>query len=141
MLFRSANGAAGHADGNDIGTGKSFTENGVTLKIENASKVYDGAKDATGKSCIKIGASSTAGSFSFTVDEDVTKVVIMVAKYKAKTTKITVNGTQYTINTSSNDGAYTAIEIDTTSTKTVTVSTVSGATRAMIDSITWVIEK
>ena len=88
-----------------------------------------------------MGSSSAVGSFSFTVDDDVTKVVIMVAKYKAKTTKISVNGTQHTITTSSDDGAYTAIEIDTTSTKTVTVATVSGAVRAMIDSITWVIEK
>ena len=99
------------------------------------SKVYGPAFDAKGKSCIKLGTSSKTAALSFTVGEDVKKVVIYVAQYKANATKITVNGTEHTISTASNDGAYTAIEIDTTNTKTISLETVTGACRAMINSV------
>lgn len=130
-----ANGSAAHVDGNDLGTSKSYTEGSYTLTLENMSKVYGVAYDAKGNSAIKLGTSKVVGSFSFTVADDVDKVVIMVAQYKANTTKINVNGVDYTITTASNDGEYTAIEIDTTTTKTVNFTTVSGGVRAMIDSI------
>lgn len=132
------NGATGHVDGNDIGKSKSYTSGAYTLTLTNVSKVYDGAKDEKGTSALKLGTSSVVGTFTFTVADDVTEVIFKVAKYKAKTTKVTINGTQYTINTSSNDGAYTEIKIDTTTTKTITFATVSGACRAMIDSITFI---
>ncbi|MBQ9125130.1 MAG: hypothetical protein IJY13_00560, partial [Clostridia bacterium] len=70
---------------------------------------------------------------------DVTSVVIYVAKYKANTTKVNVNGTDYTISTASNDGEYTAITVDTTTTKTVTFTTVSGGVRCMIDAIEYLV--
>ena len=132
------NGATGHVDGNDIGKSKSYTSGAYTLTLTDVSKVYDGAKDEKGTSALKLGTSSVVGTFTFTVADDVTEVIFKVAKYKAKTTKVTINGTQYTINTSSNDGAYTEIKIDTTTTKTITFATVSGACRAMIDSITFI---
>lgn len=134
-----ANGSTGHVDGNDIGSSKSYTSGDYTLSITNASKCYDGAKDETGISALKMGTTSVVGTFSFTAPDDVTSVIIKVAKYKAKNTIVKINGTEHTITTSSNDGAYTAITVDTTSTKAITVETVSGKTRCMIDSITFVI--
>ena len=134
-----ANGAGPHADGSEITGSKSYTENGYTLTLTNLTKVYAGAKDETGISCLKLGTSSAVATLTFTVPENVTSVVIYVAGYKAKTSKITVNGgTATTISTSSNDGAYTAITIDTTTTKTITISTVSGACRVMIDAIEFI---
>jgi hypothetical protein len=69
------------------------TVDGYTLTLTNVSNFYAGARDAKGNSCIKLGASSKAGGFSFTVPADVTSVVICIGKYKTNTTKITVNGT------------------------------------------------
>ena len=130
-----ANGSAAHVDGNDLGTSKSYTAGSQTLSLTGMSKVYGPAYDAKGNSCIKLGTSSKTGSFSFTVGENVTEVVIYVAQYKANTTKVNVNGVDYTITTASNNGEYTAITIDTSVTKTVTFNTVSGGVRCMIDSI------
>ena len=129
-----ANGSESHSDGS-AKTSYSETNNGYTLNLSSMTNIYTGARDAKGNSCIKLGASSKAGSFSFTVPNDVTKVIIYVAQYKANNTKITVNGTSYTITTASNNGEYTAIEIDTSTTKTVTFTTVSGGYRAMINTI------
>ena len=130
-----ANGTASHADGNDLGTSKTYTEGDYTLKLEGMSKVYGPARDAKGNSCIKLGTSKVVGTLSFTVDENVTQVVIRVAKYKSNTTKISVNGESYTLTNASDNGAYDEIVIDTTTNKTVTFTTVSGGLRCMINSI------
>lgn len=130
-----ANGSASHNDGSEKSS-YSETVNGYTLSITAGSKMYTGARDAKGNSCIKLGTSSATGGFSFTVtDEDITSVIIYVAKYKANTTKIKVNGTSYTLSKNSNDGAYDEITVDTSSTKTVTLTTVSGGVRAMVNTI------
>lgn len=133
-----ANGSATHVDGNDLGATKSYTEGNYTLTLEGMSKVYGPAFDAKGNSAIKLGTSKLNGTFSFTVADDVNKVVIMVAQYKANSTKVSVNGVEYTISTASNSGEYTAIEIDTTTTKTITFATVGTTYRAMVDSITFI---
>ncbi len=134
-----ANGSASHYDGSSKTT---YTEtvNGYTLTLKNVSNFYTGARDAKGNSCIKLGASTSSktGGFSFTVGANVTKVVIHIAQYKANTTKITVNGTDYTVTTASNNGEYTAIEIDTTTTKTITLTTVSSSQRAMVNGIDFI---
>ena len=132
-----ANGSASHSDGTSKTT-YTETKNGYTLTLSSMSNVYTGARDAKGNSCIKLGASSKAGSFSFTVSDDVSKVIIYVAQYKTNTTKVSVNGTSYTITTASNNGAYTAIEVDTSTTKTVTFTTVSGGYRAMVNTIEFI---
>ena len=127
-------GSAGHVDGNDLGTSKSFTADGYTLALSSMSKVFGTAYDSKGNSCIKLGTSSKTGTFKFTVGAEVKKVVIYVAGYKAATsTNIKINGTQHTVKTASNNGQYTAIEIDTTTTKTITFLTVTY--RCMIDKI------
>ena len=133
-----ANGSASHNDGNTagIGSSKSYTSGSYTLAITNASKVYDGARDAKGNSCLKLGTSSVIGSFKFTVPEEVTEVVIYVAKYKSNTTKISINGAAaQTLTKNSNDGAYDVIVIDTSVNKTVSFATVSGGVRCMINTI------
>ena len=115
---------------------RGYTAGNYTLTVIEPVGLYDGANDETGISCLKLGTSSATGAFTFTVPEDVKTVVIYVAGYKAKTSKITVNGgAAMTITTSSNNGAYTPIEIDTSSVQTVTIETVTGATRVMIDAI------
>ena len=133
-----ANGDATHNDGTALGEeGTSYTEGSYTLAITAPVKVYDGARDALGNSCIKLGTGSAAASFSFTVGADVNQVIIKIAGYKANTAKLNVNGTEYNVTTASNNGEYTEITIDTSANKTVTVETLAGGYRAMIDSITF----
>ena len=129
------NKGSAHVDGNDLGATKAYTENGYTVNLTNMSKVYGPSYDAKGNSCVKIGASSTVGSLSFTVGADVAKVVLRLAKYKSNASTVKINGTSYTLTKNSNDGEYDVITIDTTSTKTITIETISGATRAMLNSI------
>ena len=129
-----ADGSASHADGSNKTT-YSETVDGYKLDLKNCSNFYTSARDAMGNSCIKLGASSKAGSFSFTVPDNVTQVTIYVAKYKSNTTKVTVNGTTTTLTKNSDDGAYDAITVDTTTNKTVSVTTVSGGYRAMMNTI------
>ena len=131
-------GKSGHQDGSDLGASKSYSNNGYTLALTGMSKVFGKSNDAKGNTAIKLGTSSVVGTFKFTVGENVTKVVIAVAKYKSNTTKITINGTAYTVPTNSDNGEYTLYEIDTTSTKTITFATVSGGARCMIDYITFI---
>ncbi|MBQ7872951.1 MAG: hypothetical protein IJ360_03145 [Clostridia bacterium] len=132
-----ANGSATHTDPNSkFSNGKSYTVNGYTLKFTSATNCYDGGRDAKGNSCMKMGTSSKTGSFTVTVPENVTEVVIYVAQYKANATKISVNGgAAKTITTASNNGEYTAIVIDTSVNKTLTFATVSGGVRCMINTI------
>ena len=134
----SPNGSATHADGTSKTTYKE-TVNGYTLELTNVSNFYTGARDAKGNGCIKLGASSKTGGFTFKAPDDVTSVVIYIAKYKSNTTKITVNGTAYTLTKNSNDGAYDEITVDTSTNKTVTLTTVSGGYRAMVNTIKYVI--
>jgi hypothetical protein len=76
---------------------------------------------------------------TFTVPENVSKVYIYVAKYKANTTKITINGgTAQTLTCNSDNGEYDKIEVDTSTNKTVTFATASGGRRAMVNTIEFV---
>lgn len=133
-----ANGSASHADGSEK-TSYTETVDGYTLTLSSASKMYTGARDAKGNSCIKLGTSSAAGKFSFTVPDDVTSVMIAVAKYKTNTSKVTINGTTTTLTKASNNGEYDVITVDTSSTKTVSLTTASGGYRAMVNTITYIV--
>ena len=132
------NGEATHSDGGEA-TSYSETASGYTLTLESLSKVYKNARDAKGNSALKLGTTKAAGSFSFTVPDDVGSVVIEVAKYKSNAAKIKVNDTDYTISSASDNGVYDEITVDTTTNKTVNFTTVSGGYRCMINSITYVI--
>lgn len=133
-----ANGSASHNDGTEATT-YSETVNGYTLSITGGTEMYKGARDAKGNSCIKLGTSKVVGGFKFTVPDDVQSVVIEAAKYKANTSKLKVNSTTYTLSNASNDGKYDVITVDTSTNKTVTLTTVASNYRAMINSITFVI--
>lgn len=136
-------GDDGDATHNDGTSATTYTEtvDGCTLDITESTKMYTGAIDATGNGCIKLGTSSAVGGFTFTVPSDVIQVIIRVAKYKDKTSKVNINGTEYTLTQNSNAGAYDEITVDTSSSKTVNVTTVSGSARAMVNSITFVCGK
>ena len=131
-------GEAKHSDGGNAVT--TYEENGFTLTLEGLSSVYGNARDAMGNSCIKLGTGSLTGSFSFTVPAEVEKVIIYVAGYKGNDITIEINNVQYEITTHSNDGEYTAIEVDTSETKTVSLTTVEvkGEPRCMINTIVFV---
>ena len=133
-----ANGAAAHKDGDDLGASKSYTVDGYTLNLTGMTKVFGPAYDAKGNSCIKLGTSSKAGSFQFTVPENVESVVIYVAAYKAKTATVKVNETSYVLVGKSDNGQYDAITVDTSTTKTISFSVTSGY-RAMINTIVFVV--
>lgn len=133
-----ANGSASHADGSEITASKSYTEGAYTLTISSASKVYDGARDAKGNSCLKFGTSKVIGEMTFTVPENVTSVVIYAAKYKNNVSKVNVNGTDYTLAGASDNGVYDAITVDTTTTKTITFKTVASNYRCMINTIEFI---
>ena len=132
-----ANGSASHADGSEK-TSYTATVDGYTLSLTGGSKMYTGARDAKGNSCIKLGTSSTVGKFTFIVPLDITSVIIKAAKYKSNTTKLSVNNTTYTLTKNSNDGNYDEIVVDTSTNKTVSVTTVSGGVRCMVNSIAFV---
>ena len=132
--FELGDDGSGESEGS---TADKYTEivNGYTLSITGGSKIYTGARDKKGNSCIKFGTSSVVGSCSFTVPADVTEVVLYVAKYKANATIISVNGESHTLMKSSNDGEYDGIVVDTTTNKTVNITTLSGGVRAMLNTI------
>ena len=133
-----ANGSASHADGSSK-TGYTETVGNYTLSLSNVSGFYTGARDAKGNSCIKLGAKSSAGGFTLTAPNDVTSVIIYAAKYKTNTSKLKVNNTTHTLTQNSDNGAYDAITVDTTSNKSITVTSVSGGYRVMINTIEFVI--
>jgi hypothetical protein len=129
-----ANGSASHVDGSELSATKTYTNNGYTLAFSSVTKVYSGAYDAKGNSCLKFGTSKLTGTLGIKVPENVNKVVIYVAGYKAATTtNLKINNTSYTVKTASNNGEYTAIEVDTSSTKTITFTTVTY--RCMVNTI------
>ena len=116
----------------------SFTNNSYTLELTNRSKVFV-ATDANVNGCLKLGTGSVVGTFTFEVPDNVTEVVIYVAGRQTKEAKITVNGVNYDVVTMSDNGEYTAIRVDTTSTKTVTFTTQDVTEkRAMIDKIEFI---
>ncbi len=130
------NGDASHVDGSELKADTPYTVGNYKLTLTGMSKVYASARDAKGNSCLKLGTGSATAKFSFTVPDDVTKVIIYVAGYKANKASVVVNGVTYEISTTSNNGEYTAIEVDTSVTKTVTFITNSSPDeRAMVNTI------
>ncbi len=137
------NGTAAHDDGTELKAVKSYEDEtgSYTLTITSYSKLYIDAYDAKGNSALKFGSSSAAGNMTFTVPDEVTSIVIYAAKYKENTSKIVINGgAAQTLTNSSNDGQYDAIVVDTSTNKTVTITTASGGYRIMLDKIIYVIE-
>lgn len=135
-----ADGDAEHSDGNSDTATYSETVDGYTLSLTGGTKMYPSARDAMGNGAMKFGTSSVAGTFTTTVPNDVTKVIFYVAGYKANAAKVQINGGDVqSISTLSNNGEYTAIEVDTTTNKTITFTTVSGGYRAMLNTVKFVV--
>ena len=132
-----AEGTDGHKDGSAVSTEKGYSEtnNGYTLELEDFSAVYTKAFDSIGNSCLKFGTKSEAGTCSFTVSEDVNLVIIYIAKYKDAKSIVTINYEKYELESNSLDGEYDIIEIDTSSEKTITITTEKGGYRAMLNTI------
>ena len=136
------NGTAGHKDGSTAKTTYEETVNGYKLNITNGNKMYPNSYDAKGNSCLKLGSSSAAGSFSFTVPDEVTSVIIHAAGYKAKAGSLKVNDTEHKLKSVSDNGEYDQITVDTSelTAKKVTIVSVKNADiRAMINTIEFVI--
>ena len=107
-----------------------------TLTLSSMSNMYTGAYDDKGNATIKAGTGSKLGSFAFTVPQDITSVVICIAKYNKDTTKVVINGKTYTLTKTEANGEYDEIIVDTTSTKTVTVAAASASNqRYMVNTI------
>ena len=123
-----------HNDGNSA-TSYTETDGDYTLNIGNGVKFFDGVKDATGNGCVRIGTSKAVGSFEITVPTGIAKVTVYIAGYKANSAKISVNGgASQTISSHSDDGDYTAVECAPSEGK-VTIATLSGGYRAVINAI------
>ena len=141
VVFKlGANGSVGtHGDGNAATTYTEIVDD-YTLELTATDKMHTGAfAQGTGDSCIKLGTGSAVGGFTFTVPAEVLSVRIAVAGYKANLASVTVNGQTTSVETTSNAGVFTDIIVDTTSTKTVTLTTEAQPDeRAMVNSITYV---
>ena len=134
-----SNSSGGHSETSSAITSYEESSNGMVLSLLNPQKVYKNCSDDLGNSCLKLGTGSAIGSFSFDVPENVNKVVIYVAGYKSNNAVIKVNNSQKTISTHSAKGEYTAIEVDTSTNKTVTFTTLSSGYRCMINTIEFII--
>lgn len=131
-------GAASHFDGNGADT-YSETVSGTTLSISNGVKMYTGARDATGKSCLKFGTSSAGGSFTLNLSgiSDLTQVIFRVANYKSNTgATISIDsGEATTLTKQSNNGQYDEVAVNITSQTSLSVAFVG---RAMLNEIKFV---
>ena len=133
------NGEAKHSDGSELNeSNSSFTSNGYTLSFTSFSKVYINARDSVGNSVLKLGTTKSVADCEFVVDDNVNSVIIKIARYKSYDTVVNINGKEYALTKNSNDGEYDIITIDTSSTKKITLTTVAGNQRCMIDSIEFV---
>ena len=127
----------GFSDGSEFAeSDQTFTAvDGYILAFESYSKAYKNSRDSAGNSCIKLGTSSVAGKIVFEVPDEITTVLVYIAKYKDNVSKVKINETQYTISSSSNDGLFDEIVVDTSNTKIVTITTQSGGYRCLINTI------
>ncbi|MBE6942217.1 MAG: hypothetical protein E7455_08050, partial [Ruminococcaceae bacterium] len=137
--FPTSSSTTSWNDGTEIKSEVSFTDGDYTLTFTNYSKVYQKANDANGVGFIKFGTSSVVGSLTFTVPEDVTRVELQLASYKANASKYSINGGTAAqiaeVGTKTTIGTPDVVSIDTSSQKTVTVSTVSGGLRMVMVSV------
>lgn len=142
--FELGKDGTGHYDGGSAGATYTEDNNGYTLNLSSMSKVFQNARDAKGNGCLKLGNSSTGGSFTLTVPEGVTSVVFYVARYTNKTDDLTITVTvkdgetviteeKNSVTTQSNDGEYNKITINTTPGQTLTFD--SGKKRCMVNAI------
>lgn len=136
FTFATSSDTTQHIDGS-AASKYTDTQGTYTLTIETVTNFYTKANDKTGIGALKLGTGKKTGSFSVTgIQDDVKYVVFYVAGYKAKTTTVTIDGTNYAINTLSDNGEYTAIKVAVSDTKTISfASGTSGDKRCLISKI------
>ena len=136
-----ADGSASHNDGSPA-TSYEETDGDYTLSISSGVKFYTGARDAKGNGAFKLGTGSAAASFSLAVPSDVDLVKIYVAGYKKNSAKVSINsGSDVTVSSYSDNGEYTALDVTTTSNKTIAFATKSGGYRCLINTIEFYAEE
>ncbi len=129
------NGTASHNDGSSK-TSYTETVGDYTLNIASGTNMYTGARDAKGNSCIKLGTSKAAATFTINVPTGVKKVVVYIAGYKAKVGAYTINGGAVAkTTTKSDEGSYEAVAIDVPADGKIVIATTSAGCRAMINTI------
>ncbi len=125
-----------HSDGGEMKTASSkYTSGNFVLKFEEYENVYKNARDAKGNPALKLGKGSETAHFEFTVPDDISYVIIKVAKYKEADSIIIVNGIEYDLTKNSDDGEYDEIYINTEIIKTIVFDTSEITRRCMIRSI------
>ena len=131
--------ATNHSNGGKM-TEKSdtYTNAGYELKFTNYTNVYKNARDAKGNPALKLGKTTEKGSFEVKIPDDITKVVLKIAKYKDHDSAVIINGKEYTLAKNSNDGEYDEIIVDTSETKMIIVSTTEACKICMIRSIEFI---
>ena len=139
-VFSFPDGTPGeHDDGDNVGyEGHVYTSGSYSLTFTEYSKAYFGGYDQLGNGFVKFGSSSAVGSVTFVVPDDVTKVELHLAKYKAKTSKCSINGgAEITLSKSCNNGEYDVVMVDTSVNKTIRISTTSDAPRMVMYAIVY----
>lgn len=125
-----------HSDGNVVKDKIEVKNEGYTLSLTDCTNVYSDAFDKVGNSAIKLGAGSAAGSFTLHAPKGVQLIKIYIAGYKTNNVNISVNGgEEIAVETLSDDGEYTVIEVKVPSDCEITFTTCKGGYRAMIDCI------
>lgn len=130
-----ANGDASHSDGSEKSS-YSEVSGDYTLNIASGTKMYTGARDAKGNSCLKLGTGKVGATFTITVPTGVKKVVVYIAGYKTNVGAYTINGGAVAkTTTKSDDGSYEAVAIDVPADGKIVIATTSAGYRAMINTI------
>lgn len=125
-----------HSDGTAVKDKIEMENEDYILSITDLSNVYNDAFDKVGNSALKLGTSSSAGSFTLHAPKGVSFIKIYVAGYKTNISNVSVNGgEEIAVETLSDDGEYTVIEIKVPSDCEIVFATCKGGYRAMIDCI------
>lgn len=125
-----------HNDGTIVKDKMELENEEYGLTIATFEHVFSGAYDKVGNSALKLGTTSEAGSVTMHVSKGATIVKIYVAGYKSETAKISINGgEEITVDTLSDNGEYTAIEVKVPSDCEIVLTTLEGGFRAMIDRV------
>ena len=131
--------AKGHSDGSKMTEqSDTYIRGSYELTFLNYSYLYKNARDAKGNSALKLGTTSSVGSFELNIPEDISIVVIMIAKYKDRDSAVLINNVEHVLINNSNAGEYDRIIIDATRNKLISVSTTDKHKICMIRSIEFV---
>lgn len=125
-----------HSDGTVAKDHIEFENEEYTLDLKKLSNVYNNSFDKVGNGALKLGTSTAVGTFTIYAPKGVSFIKIYVAGYKTIAAKISVNGgEEIAVETLSDDGEYSVVEIKVPSNREITIATCKGGYCAMIDCI------